>query len=87
MRGAVENVGVDHRGVDVGVTEKLLDGANVVAVLEQVGRGAFRDACLEGGRADCALHVRFVQLVATAFAAWVAVRASRTKDPLPRPLA
>ena len=34
---AVEDVGVDHGGGDVAVAEELLDGADVVAGLEQVG--------------------------------------------------
>jgi hypothetical protein len=33
----VENVGVDHRGLDVLMAEQLLDGPDVVAVFEQVG--------------------------------------------------
>ena len=37
-RGApVEDMGVNHRGADVPVTQQLLDGADVVAVLQQVG--------------------------------------------------
>jgi hypothetical protein len=36
--GAVsEDVGVDHCGADVAVAEELLDGADVVAALEEVG--------------------------------------------------
>jgi hypothetical protein len=34
---AVEDVGVDHGGGDVAVAEELLDGADVGAVLQQVG--------------------------------------------------
>jgi len=33
----VQDVGVDHGGRDVGVTEQLLDGTDVVSGLEQVG--------------------------------------------------
>ncbi len=33
----VENVGVDQGGFDIFVTEKFLDGADVVAVFEEVG--------------------------------------------------
>jgi hypothetical protein len=36
-RPSVENVGVDHRGADVGVTEQLLYGADIVALFQQVG--------------------------------------------------
>ena len=31
---AIENVGVDHGGFDIAVTEEFLNGADVVAVLE-----------------------------------------------------
>jgi hypothetical protein len=34
---AVEDVGVDHGRADVVVAEQLLDGADVVAVLKEVG--------------------------------------------------
>ena len=34
---SVQNVGVDHGGRDVPVAEEFLDGAYVVAVLEEVG--------------------------------------------------
>ena len=34
----VEDVGVDHGGGDVAVAEELLDGSDVVAALEEVGR-------------------------------------------------
>src|SRR5712664_3925936 len=37
-RPQVEDMRVDHRGTDVAVTEALLDGADVVVGLEQVGR-------------------------------------------------
>ena len=43
--GFVEDVGVDHRGRDVLVPEQFLDGANIVAGLEQVRR----EAVAEGG--------------------------------------
>jgi len=36
-RAPVEDVGIDHRGADVLVAEQLLDGADVVALLQQVG--------------------------------------------------
>jgi len=37
VAAAVEHVGVDHGGLDVVVAEELLDGADVVAVAEEVG--------------------------------------------------
>src|SRR5205807_28046 len=45
---AVEDVGVDHGGADVGVAEQVLDGADVAARLEQVGG----EAVPQGVRAD-----------------------------------
>ena len=39
-RAAVENVGVDHRRADVFVAEERLDGSDVGAVFEEVGREA-----------------------------------------------
>jgi len=35
---AIEHVRVHHRRADVGMTQQLLHGPNVVPVLEQVGR-------------------------------------------------
>ena len=46
----VENVGVDLRGADVTVSQELLDGADIVARLEQVRR----EGVAKGVRA-CAL--------------------------------
>ncbi len=37
-----EDVGVDHRRTDVFVAEQLLDGADVVGVLEEVGGEGWR---------------------------------------------
>ena len=34
---AIENMGVDHRGFDIFVAEEFLDGADVVAALQEVG--------------------------------------------------
>ena len=41
---AVEDVGVDLGGADVGMAEQLLDGADVVAALEEVGGEAVAEA-------------------------------------------
>jgi hypothetical protein len=58
---AVEDMGVDHSGLDVAMAEEVLDCSYVVAVLEEVsGEGmaegmatdAFGDAGVEGGEAD-----------------------------------
>ena len=35
---AVQDVGVDHGRRDVAVAKELLDGADVVAILQQMGR-------------------------------------------------
>src|SRR5690606_20717645 len=32
----IQDVRIDHRGADVAVSEQLLDGANVIALLEKV---------------------------------------------------
>src|SRR5690606_24867719 len=70
---AVEHVGVDRRGGDVLVPEQLLDGADVVAVLEQVGgegvaQRVRRDRLVDAGRAprpaDRAPDHSVVQVVA-----------------------
>ena len=70
---AVEDVGVDHGGGDVLVAEQLLDGADVVAVLEQVGGEAVAEGVgcdglgevgVEGGGADGPLDDGFVEMVA-----------------------
>ena len=36
---SVEDVGVDHRGANVFVAEELLNGADVVAVFQEMGGG------------------------------------------------
>jgi len=69
----VEDMGVDHSGFDVGVAEEFLDGANVVAVLQEVGgeavaegvgADALGDAGELGGFVNGFLHAVFVQMVA-----------------------
>jgi hypothetical protein len=37
-RTSVENVRIDHRRADIRMAEQLLDGSNVIAILEQVRR-------------------------------------------------
>jgi hypothetical protein len=71
LGATVQNVGVDHRRLDVDVPEQLLNRANVIALLQQVGcervpkrvsRGVLSDAgrshpeCREA-RADLAAIV------------------------------
>lgn len=49
MAAAVEHVGVDHRGPDATVAQKLLDGANVVAPDEEVrGEGVPKGMAARG---------------------------------------
>jgi hypothetical protein len=60
---AVEDFGIDYRGGDVLVAEQLLDGADVAAVLEQVGGegvagGAAGGALRDGGPDRCAADGR-----------------------------
>ena len=91
-----QDVSVDHRRAHIAVPKKLLDGADVVAILQQVcrkrvsqrvGTAALSDARLADGVLDGALQDRFVQVVATALARQpVAVDARRREHPLPRPL-
>ena len=93
---AVEHVGVDHRGADVTVAEQLLDGAHVVAVFEEVSRErmtqrmaarTLTDPRSVEGFLECALHDRFVQVMALAFADdTFEVETLGRKDPLPGPL-
>ena len=70
---ALEDVGVDHGGADILVPKKFLYGADVVAVLKEVGgkgmaegvgADAFLDACFLGGFFDGALEASFVYMVA-----------------------
>ena len=91
---AVEDVGVDHGGGDVAVAEELLDSANVVAGLEEVGGEGVAEGVAAGrlgdfgglaGRVEGTLEHGFVQVVAPQLAARVAVVARGRKDPLPGP--
>src|SRR5690606_27377677 len=88
---------VARRGGDVGVTEQFLDGAIVVAGLEEMGREGvtesvagdwFAQACGLGGGAEAALHDRLVQMVAPKLTgSGIAMLAGGGEYPLPRPLA
>ena len=82
-------------GADVVVAEELLDGANVVAVLEEVrGKGVaqgvtggpFGKACADHGQGDGSLEHGLVKVMpATLPRGWMDVGSGRGKDPLPRP--
>ena len=94
---AVQDVRVDHGGGHVAVAEELLDGPDVVAGLEEVGReamsqgvtgGVFGDTGGQDGRVERALKNRFVDVVASEMPGRVVpVVAGRGEHPLPRPLA
>ncbi len=90
---ALEDVGVDHGGAHIFVTEEFLDGADVVAVLKKVGSegmaegvagDAFGQAGLLGGLADGALQAGGVYVVAALLAgARVAGASGSRKEVLP----
>jgi len=94
---AVEDVGVDHRGIEVCVAEEFLDGADVGAgfqemggegVAEGVAGGGLEDFGAGDGVADKALEDGFVEVVASALTgARIGVGARGGEDPLPAPLA
>ena len=47
--GPGEDMGVGHRGADVPVVEELLDGADVVAILQQLGGEGLPEGMARGG--------------------------------------
>ena len=84
-------MGVDQGDFDVFVAEEFLDGADVVAALEEVGgEGVAADAFGEmggsGGLFECFLESAFVEMVALpSFGVGVLDAATRGKNPLPDP--
>jgi hypothetical protein len=88
---------IDHRGTDVPVAEELLDGADVVVVLEQVGREGVSEGVARGelgnargadGVLHRALENGFVEMMAATLAGEpVHVEPCGGEDPLPRPFA
>ena len=69
----MEDVGIDHGGFDVFVSEQFLDGADIVSVLEEVsGKGVaegvrgdgFIDLCFLGGFTYGTLENALIQMVA-----------------------
>ncbi len=90
---AVQDMGVDHRRRDVLVAEELLDGAEVAAVLEEMGGegvakgmagGPLRNSRREDGSAHGLLKDGLVQVVPAALSALlVSVEVCGGKDPLP----
>ena len=97
QRSPVEDMGVDHGGPHVAVSQQDLDGSDVRAVLQEVGRervsegvggDAFRDLCLGGGPAHGALDAGLVEVMTAADAASrIGREPRRREDPLPSPLA
>ena len=89
-------MGVDHGGFDVFVTEEFLDGADIVAALEEVGcegmaegvaADAFGNGCRSYGLFKCFLESAFVEMVALpSFGVGVLDAAGRGEDPLPNTL-
>src|SRR5690606_16985430 len=96
-RAAIDDVGVDHGRTDIGVTEQLLNSANVVTRLEQVGcermpeRVAARrlsDSRAPNSAMHRSLQCRLVHVVTSPFTCnRVAVGARGRKHPLPSPVA
>ena len=92
----VEDMSVDHRCADVPVTEELLDGADVVVVLEEVGGEgvakrvtgrALRDGRPAHGFLYRPLQRGLVQVVPAPLARGaVHVETGRWEHPLPGPL-
>jgi len=90
---ALKDVGIDHGGAEVLVTEEFLDGANVIPILEEVGgegvaegvaTDAFLNAGFAGSRFDSALQTGGIQVVTTLFSAARIERASGSgKEVLP----
>lgn len=93
--GFLEHVGVEHRGGDVFMPEELLDGANVVAVFEQVRGETVSEGVAAGGLSqpggangelDGVLQVLLGKVMAARFsAAGIGGDFARGEDVLPRP--
>lgn len=92
-----ENMGVDHGGLHILVAEEFLDGADVVAGHEEMGRETVAEGvrahllcnlCFPCGVSDGALNHRFVEVVAANDAgARIGPAAGGRKDVLPFPVA
>jgi len=90
-------MGINHGGHNIFVTQKLLDGADIIPVLQQVGgetmpesMTACRLRCAAGpdGVFDGVLQISFRDLVPAFFAAaWVYRDLFRRENVLPGPLA
>ena len=74
----VQDMGIDHGGLDVGVAEEFLDGADVLSGLQQMGgeavpkavrREANRQPALPDGLLNRPLNKLFVNMVTSGMAA------------------
>ena len=91
----VQDMGVNHGGTDVGVSEKLLNCANIVAIFQQMGgkgmahgvrAGWLPDAPLEPPIFDGLLEDRFMEVVSALFSSEpVDIMAGCREHPLPPP--
>lgn len=89
-------MGVNHRGADVAVAEQFLHRANIVTVLQQVGREGVAqgmaprmrgEPSLATGFFDCFLQDGFVEVMPTDLAgAGIGRELGGRKDKLPFPL-
>jgi len=77
LAASVQHVRVDHRSLDVSMTKKLLNGSDVVPVLQEVRRegvaesvagGMLVDPCSPCGSLDRSLNQRLVYVVASLLA-------------------
>jgi len=93
---SVEDVSVDHCGAHVSVAEQLLDGSDVLSVLQQmsregvterVARGQLHDAGCAYGLLDGPLQDRLVKMMTAALSSvTVDVESRGRKEPLPAPV-
>jgi hypothetical protein len=92
--GTLQDVRVDHGGLDVRVTQELLDRPDVVAILEKVRSEGVPegvttcvlvDAHLPNGLLYCSLHRRLVEMMAPfSPASGISGRPRRGEEVLPR---
>jgi hypothetical protein len=52
----IENVRVDHGGLDVSVAQEFLDGTDIVSVFEEMGRERVPDRVAVDRRLDPCVH-------------------------------
>jgi hypothetical protein len=94
-RAALEDVGVDHGGVEIRVAHQFLNGSDVLPALQQLGRERrpegvatcrFDETCAFYGLLHSLLHHPWIQLVAAFFSTvGVLPAVPLGKHPLPSP--